>query len=206
MLAGEEADEVRGRVDRAAVDHLHAMTVADGRASSRVIGSRYAFGMPAQRRDAEGTRQIAPSWESLIERQIREATEAGAFDELPYQGEPLPLEDDTLAGDRAMGFHILRNAGVAPSWIEADKAVRTLLDQRDRLLARAPRASLIAQPRARAEMDRLVGEINAAVLRLNSEAPTYRQHRQPLDRAQELARLEAAFPRDQRGASASSAA
>jgi hypothetical protein len=150
--------------------------------------------MPS-RRDAEGKRQVRPTWESLIERQIREAAEAGAFDELPYQGQPLPLEDDSLAGERALGFHILRNAEVAPAWIEADKAVRALLDQRDRLLARAPWASPIAQPRARAEMERLVREIDAAVLRLNGEAPTYRQHRRPRDLAAEMARLEAAFPR-----------
>lgn len=150
--------------------------------------------MPVQRRDGEGNRQVGPSWESLIERQIREAAEAGAFDDLPHQGRPLPLEDDTLAGDRAMGFRILKNAGVSPSWIEADKAIRGLLDQRDRLLARAPRASSIARPRARAELIRLVSEVNAAVLRLNAAAPTDRQHRRPLDLDAEMGALEAAFP------------
>lgn len=149
--------------------------------------------MPAQRRDGAGERQVGPSWESLVERQIREAAEAGAFDDLPHQGQRLPLVDDSAAGDWAMGYRILRNAEVAPGWIEADKAIRTMLDQRDRLLARAPWASSIARPRARGEMTRLVTEINRATLRLNSEAPTPRQHRRPLDLATELATLEAAF-------------
>ncbi len=137
---------------------------------------------------------MAPDWESLVERQIREAAEAGAFDDLPHRGERLPLEDDSAAGDWAPAYRILRNANVAPAWIEADKAIRGLLDQRDRLVERAPRArSSIARPRARAEMTRIVTEINAATLRLNSEAPTPRQHRRPLDLATELEALEAAF-------------
>ena len=53
----------------------------------------------------------------------------------------LPIEDDSAAGERALGFRVLRNAGVAPPWIEADKEVRDLLAQRDALLARAAAAS-----------------------------------------------------------------
>ena len=41
----------------------------------------------------------APARKKLIDRQIREAQEAGAFDDLPHQGERLPLVDDSTAGD-----------------------------------------------------------------------------------------------------------
>ena len=34
------------------------------------------------RRDAEGRMQVGPDWETLIERQIREAMEEGRFDSL----------------------------------------------------------------------------------------------------------------------------
>ena len=50
----------------------------------------------------------------------------------------MPLEDDSAAGDRALAYRMLRNAGVAPPWIEADKEVREVLLARDALLARAP--------------------------------------------------------------------
>lgn len=130
--------------------------------------------------------------ETLVERQIRTAIEEGSFDALPHQGSRLPLEDDSAAGDRALAHRILRNAGVAPAWIEADKTVRALLDERDRLLARAPRMSDLARPRARAEMRRLVEAANRAILRVNIEAPTDRQQRRPLDLETELARLERA--------------
>ncbi len=130
--------------------------------------------------------------ETLIERQIREAMDDGRFDDLPHQGTRLPLEDDTASGDRAMAHRMLRNAGVAPGWIEADKTVRALLDERDRLLARAPRMSTLGRIRARDDLRRLVDATNRAILRVNIEAPTDRQQRRPLDVEVELARFEAA--------------
>lgn len=130
--------------------------------------------------------------ETLIERQIREAMEDGRFDGLPHQGARLPLADDSAAGDRAMAHRVLKNAGVAPGWIEADKTVRALLDERDRLLVRAPRMSALARIRARDDLRRLVDATNRAILRVNIEAPTERQHRRTLDVEVELARFDAA--------------
>jgi hypothetical protein len=128
--------------------------------------------------------------ETLVERQIRTAIEEGSFDALPHQGRRLPLEDDSAAGDRTLAHRMLRNAGVAPGWIEADKVVRALLDELDRLLARAPRMSPLARPRARGEIRSLVEAANRAILRVNIEAPTDRQHRRSLDLEVELARFE----------------
>ena len=156
---------------------------------------------PASRLDAEGRRQVAPTWESLIERQLREAMAEGAFDDLPYQGERLPLEDDSAAGEWALAYRMLRNAGAAPPWIEADKEVRRLLDRRDAIAARAARSrSGVGSPRDRAALEAVVVEINAAIARLNAEAPTDRQHRRPLDVREELARLDARHDPDARDA------
>ena len=151
--------------------------------------------MVAKRRDGEGKLSVGPTWEGLVERQIREAMDEGAFDELPYSGERLPIEDDSAAGERALGFRVLRNAGVAPPWIEADKEVRTLLAAQDEVLARAAAAgsSPLARAQLRGAFERVVAEANRAIERLNAEAPTDRQHRRPLDPEAELARLEAAF-------------
>ena len=149
--------------------------------------------MVAKRRDAQGKISVGPTWESIVERQIREAMGEGRFDELPYHGEPLPLEDDSAASERALGFRVLRNAGVAPPWIEADKEVRALLTDRDALLVRAARAGESAGPRLRRELEGIVAAANRAIERLNSEAPTERQHRRLLDFGEELRRLEAAF-------------
>ncbi len=135
---------------------------------------------------------LPPSRESLIDRQLREAAENGAFDDLPYRGERLPLEDDSAAGDWALAHRMLRNANMAPPWIETDKEIRTLLAARDRLIGRAPQSSVPQQARDRVELQRIVAAINDAIFRLNHEAPTERQHRRRLDLEAELAALAAA--------------
>lgn len=147
---------------------------------------------PPNRIDEHGVRQVAPTWESLVDRQIREAMEDGRFDDLPLHGRPLPVEDEVYAGDWALAFRMLRNAGIAPPWIEADKEVRELLARRDALLVRASGASARSRERDRAALERLVVQVNAAVARLNAEAPTERQHRAPLRLEVELARFDAA--------------
>jgi hypothetical protein len=132
---------------------------------------------------------FAPSRESLIDRQIREAQEAGAFDDLPHQGEKLPLVDDSAAGDWAIAYRMLKGSNFAPPWIETDKEVRALLARRDEVLARAPRSSEIGRRRDEAELRRIVAAANEAIFRLNHEAPTARQHRRLLDLEAELAAL-----------------
>jgi hypothetical protein len=113
----------------------------------------------AHRRGPDGRTQVGPDWETLIDRQIREAMEDGQFDNLPHQGEPLPNDDNPCAGELGLAFHVLRNAGVAPPWIEADKEVRDLLGRRDAILARAatgPSPSALARSRDRAALEGLV--------------------------------------------------
>ena len=149
--------------------------------------------MSPQRRDAEGRPQTAHSWESLVERQIREAVDAGAFEDLPVQGERLPIEDDSSAGEWAMAHRMLKNAGAAPPWIESDKEARRLLAELEALLERAPRISAMSRDRARRAFMALVNATNRAIERVNAEAPTNRQHRRPLDSAAEADRLEEAF-------------
>ena len=136
--------------------------------------------------------------ESLVERRIQGAMADGSFDDLPHRGRRLPLEDDAAAGEWAMAHRMLKNAGVAPLWIEADKDVRARLAERDRLLARAAGLSGLGRARARTEMVRIVDAANRAIARVNVEAPTDRQHRLSLDLEAELGRLESAF-RDRTG-------
>jgi hypothetical protein len=82
-------------------------------------------------------RQLGARQETLLDRQIREAVEEGRFDNLPHQGKPLPNDENPYAAEWGLAFRVLRNAGFAPPWIEADKEVRALLARRDAILARA---------------------------------------------------------------------
>jgi hypothetical protein len=136
------------------------------------------------RKDADGNIQIGPTWESLIDRQIREAQEAGEFDNLPHQGAPLPNDDNPYAGEWGLAFHMLKNAGVAPPWVEANKELNELLRKRDALLERA---SPERRRRDHAALEELVVQINMAVARMNAEAPSSAAHRPTLVLATELA-------------------
>jgi hypothetical protein len=147
----------------------------------------YRFSEMGEKRDERDWNPWRPpSREKLIDRQIREAQEAGAFDDLPFQGEPLPLVDDSAAGDWALAYRMLKGARMAPPWIETDKEIRALLAERGVILARAPRASVIGRSRDRTDLRRVVEAANRAITRLNHEAPTYRQHRRLLDVEAEL--------------------
>ena len=153
---------------------------------------------PVRRRDADGNWQIGSSWESLIDRQIREAMEEGSFDNLPHRGEPLPNDENPHAAEWGLAFHVLKNAGYAPPWIEADKQVRELLARRDALIARAAKGSPRSEIGRRRDIEvlqKLVKETNAAIARLNSEAPSYRQQRRMLNLADEIAHYEDACRR-----------
>lgn len=147
------------------------------------------------RRRPDGRMEIGPDWETLIDRQIREAMAEGQFDNLPFQGEPLPNDDNPYAGDANLAYHVLKNAGVAPPWIESDKVVREILAKRDAILERAARGeapSDLTRRRDRAALEALVTGINAAIARVNAEAPTDRQHRRPIAVAEILTRYDEA--------------
>ncbi len=150
--------------------------------------------MSPTQRDPDGTRHVGPTWESLVERQIREAMAEGRFDALPHQGGRLPLDDDAAAGEWALAYRLLWDNGMAPPWIEADKAARTGLERIAALHERAASTRPTGQARLRASMREVVAETNGWIERLNAEAPTLRQHRLPLDLEAELDRLERAFP------------
>lgn len=148
--------------------------------------------MSPLRKDGRGKPQAGPTWESLIDRQIREAMAEGQFDNLPHQGQRIPIDDD--GSDMALAHHLLRQAGYAPGWVATDAEIRRLLEQRDALLARVRGRGRGEPPTAR-DRDRLttlVAEVNRLVMVLEHEAPTARQHRRRLDLAAELAALEAA--------------
>lgn len=152
----------------------------------------------ADRRGPDSRRLLGSSGETLLDRQIREAVEEGRFDNLPHQGKPLPKDENPYAAEWGLAFHVLRNAGFAPPWIEADKEVRALLATRDAILVRAtngPAPSESAQRRDRLTLEKLVAEVNASITRVNAEAPTTRQHRQPLTLGDELRRYDEACRR-----------
>ena len=137
----------------------------------------HSHGSPS-RRDEHTTSR----WETLTERLIREAQEQGEFDDLPSHGQPLRAEDETYAGDMAAANRVLRNAGAAPPWIEADKEVRRRLEAIEAVFVLASRSTVVARERLERELDELADAHDEAVTRLEVIAPTARQQRTRLDR------------------------
>lgn len=78
-------------------------------------------------------------WEHWVDRAIKDAQEAGEFDNLPGHGKPLQLDDDAYAGDWAVGFRVLKNAGMAPLWMELDKEITGLRAEMHAILEQATR-------------------------------------------------------------------
>jgi hypothetical protein len=85
-------------------------------------------------------------WETAVDEAIRLGQERGEFDNLPGQGKPLNLPDNPYAGGLDVAYGVLKNANIAPYWIEIDKEIRAeeaeLQDLRERTARRV--ASLLA--------------------------------------------------------------
>jgi len=144
-------------------------------------------------RDGSGEKTAAPTWESLTDRLIREAQERGEWETGDWAGRRLPAQDGAYESELAAGHAILRNAGVAPSWIETDREARRLLTERDRLLDVAGRGSAAGAASLRARFAAVLDQLDRVLLRLEIEAPTPAQQRPRIDRASELAAFDRAL-------------
>jgi hypothetical protein len=114
-------------------------------------------------------------WESIAERKIREAIEAGAFDNLPSKGKPIELDTDPDPS-LWMAHHLLRVNGFAPAWIEESKDIDAAVHRfRRDLLNAGGRPSAIVELRSRA------AELNRRILAYNLKSPSAQVHKWPLD-------------------------
>ncbi len=73
------------------------------------------------------------SLEKAIEGQIQDAMAAGAFDNLPGAGRPLPVsrEQQAFAGDNWLGYKLLENGGHAPEWLNLGREIELDLEKLD---------------------------------------------------------------------------
>jgi hypothetical protein len=63
----------------------------------------------------------------IAEQRIREAMDQGFFDNSPYRGRRVHLEEDeSIAPDLRMAFKILKDAGCLPPEVELRREVATL--------------------------------------------------------------------------------
>ncbi|MET0771517.1 MAG: DUF1992 domain-containing protein [Candidatus Limnocylindrales bacterium] len=135
----------------------------------------------------------------MTERIIREAQEAGDFDDLPSRGHRLDIDDDPREGELGLAFHILRTNDAVPPWIAADRDARRCADAVERILTEAAASGLAGRvppagrARFRARLARAVAAHTSAVESLNATAPSVTLHRSRPDIERIGARLERAL-------------
>ena len=112
------------------------------------------------------------TFESLVEKKIREAMEKGEFDNLPGKGEPVDLSENPFEDPDLRTVHrLLRNAGFAPAWIEEKKDIEAELERARQLLRRG--SEVFSDVSQRAEWERVVTEFRAKVAELNDRIRIY---------------------------------
>lgn len=133
-----------------------------------------------------------------IEEQIREAEERGAFRNLPGLGQPLNLDTNPYAGEKALGYSLLKSNGYLPAEIELAREIsseeerlvarRAALSKRGRDLRRRRIAPFASEKRAYnnsvekalVEYETTLSELNRKILTLNLSTPAS-MHRSPFD-------------------------
>lgn len=124
-------------------------------------------------------------WESIAERKIREAMEAGAFDNLPSKGKPISLDQDPFEDpDLRMAHHLLRVNGFAPPWIEEAREIENVSSMLRTGLEDARRRHAVTSPSWQRALDGFRSEarqLNSRILTYNLKSPSAQFHKLPLD-------------------------
>ena len=92
---------------------------------------------------------------TIVEQRIRNAQRDGKFDQLPGEGRPLQLEDDSgVPEDLRLAYKIMKNADYLPPELAEKKEIRQMED----MLARLPDEEA---------KYRLIKKINYKIMKLN---------------------------------------
>jgi DnaJ homologue, subfamily C, member 28, conserved domain len=131
--------------------------------------------------------------ELWIDRLLRRAREQGAFDDLAGGGAPLDWEEENPLEDSAwrLAHHLLKEAGLAPPWMEEAKEIRQRVERLRHDLRGASQESEAEWQRAAARAMREIAAINAQIRSLNLAVPILPLQLAPLDAHEELQRARA---------------
>jgi DnaJ-like protein len=131
------------------------------------------------------TEKTVDKWESIAERKIREAMEAGAFENLPSKGKPILIDDNPFEPPSLrMAHHLLRVNGFAAPWIEEACEIDRASERLRTDLENARRSHAVTSPSWQRELDgfrQQAKELNTRILTYNLKSPSPRFHKLPLD-------------------------
>ena len=142
------------------------------------------------------------AWESLVNKKIREALEAGEFENLAGAGEPIDLTENPFEDpDWRTAHRLMRNAGFAPAWIEERKDIDASLESARIMLTRSAKVLRNARKtvheenaverwaRAESEFRLQVADLNRRIDAWNLKTPTVAFQRNRIDVEHEIARV-----------------
>lgn len=135
-----------------------------------------------------------------IDEIIQQAMQAGAFDNLPGKGKPLDLNDNPhLDPEWQLAYHLLKENGFAPQFIEQRQAIEMELAAAREALARtsAWRGRELAAGkdadwveaewgRAKAKFEEIIIKLNKSITAYNLNIPTPSLFRKLIDVASEM--------------------
>ena len=104
------------------------------------------------RRDGDRIEEIE-SFDTWVQDRLEEAIARGEFENLPLKGKPINIESNPFQPELDLAFSRLKNAGMAPAWIELDREIRRMQDAladwlqatADRLAAEAARIQALTE-------------------------------------------------------------
>jgi len=141
-------------------------------------------------------------WESLIDQKIREAMEQGEFDNLAGKGAPIDLSENPFEDpDWRTAHRLLRNAGLAPAWIEERKDIEVEIDAARNQLRRVWTILQNAldtenESEARARWEKAIGlfkqqatQLNHRIAAWNLKVPAAGLQRKRIDAQREIERV-----------------
>jgi hypothetical protein len=101
------------------------------------------------RHEDDFRRRPITGWDNWVDRAIEEAKERGEFDNLPGHGKPLRIESNPYAPELDLAHNVLKNADMAPRWIELNREIEAELAALDELRERT--AARFATARAQTD-------------------------------------------------------
>jgi len=135
-----------------------------------------------------------------IEEIIQQAMQEGAFDNLPGKGQPLNIDDNPhLDPEWQLAYHLLKENGFAPEFIEKRQAIELQLAEARQALARswAWRAQALDEgkpadwveaewSKAKAKFEEKVNNINKQISNYNISIKSGTFYRSPINAESEI--------------------
>ena len=122
-------------------------------------------------------------WETGVDIAIRKAMEAGEFNNLPGEGQPLDLSiDPHTPADMQLAYKIMKQNGVAPDWIVQSKALTAKLDSWQTRLKAAHKTyiksnDVVAWLTAKEKLGEDAEKLNKEIVAFNLKLPQGLAHR-----------------------------